>query len=119
MFVPTVVLARRSDVPLHRQIATQMSQAIRAHSTGPARLPSSRTLARLLGVSRNTILVAYDELAAEGLIHGRHGAGMQIVPASGAAVPAFDMARLLRAAHYPARTAWATDCDGNPLYLTF
>ena len=38
----------------------------------------SRVLARLLGVSRNTVLTAYDELVAGGLIEGRRGAAMLV-----------------------------------------
>jgi GntR family transcriptional regulator/MocR family aminotransferase len=110
---------RLSDVPLHQQIATQIARALRRRSTEPARLPSSRTLAKLLGVSRNTILVAYDELTAEGLIYGSHGAGTHLVPAGGATVPAFDTRRLLQAAHYPAQTLPLSDPDGNRLYLNF
>lgn len=40
-----------------------------------ARLPSTRELARDLGISRNTVAAAYDRLLAEGLIEARVGAG--------------------------------------------
>lgn len=39
------------------------------------RLPSTRALARRLDVSRNTVAVAYELLAAEGVLAGRAGAG--------------------------------------------
>lgn len=39
------------------------------------RLPASRNLARSLGVSRNVVLMAYDQLQAEGYVEGRVGAG--------------------------------------------
>lgn len=39
------------------------------------RLPASRTLARDLGVSRNTVIEVFDRLAAEGLLESRTGAG--------------------------------------------
>ena len=39
------------------------------------RLPSSRGLAAELGVSRNTVTEAYDQLLSEGVVRGRHGAG--------------------------------------------
>lgn len=42
------------------------------------RLPASRELARQLGVSRNTVLYAYEELAADGLLDGRVGSGTRV-----------------------------------------
>lgn len=56
-----------ADEPLYVQIAQQMLAAVldgRLHA-GTA-LPGSRTLARELGVHRNTVLAAYDELYAQG-----------------------------------------------------
>jgi GntR family transcriptional regulator/MocR family aminotransferase len=40
-----------------------------------ARLPASRTLARDLGVSRTTVIDAFDRLIAEGLVESRVGSG--------------------------------------------
>ena len=40
-----------------------------------ARLPASRDLARQLGLSRGTVVSAYDELVAEGFVRGSRGAG--------------------------------------------
>lgn len=42
------------------------------------RLPSSRILARQLGISRNSVLFAYEELAADGWLNGLTGSGTQI-----------------------------------------
>src|SRR5882672_7519557 len=39
------------------------------------RLPSTRTLAEELGLSRSTTVVVYDQLLAEGFLSARHGAG--------------------------------------------
>ena len=39
------------------------------------RLPSSRQLARELGLGRNTVLAAFDQLLAEGFLATRHGSG--------------------------------------------
>lgn len=41
-------------------------------------LPSSRYLARALGISRNTVLAAIDRLLAEGLLISRQGAGLYV-----------------------------------------
>jgi len=80
-------------------------------------LPSTRLLARLLLVSRNTVLAAYEELAAEGLITGKPGAGMRVNGPAGVGRPRFH--RVMREARYPERTAALQDCDGNPLLLNF
>ena len=46
-----------------------------------ARLPASRALADTLGVARNTVLFAYEQLAAEGYLHAsRHGTRVAALP---------------------------------------
>jgi DNA-binding transcriptional regulator YhcF (GntR family) len=112
------MLNRASLVPLHRQLHDQLAPAIRTSPAG-TRLPSTRVLARLLGVSRNTVLAVYDDLAADGLIEGRRGAAM--VVAGRAALPPgpLDMPRLFREAGYPARAIVIVDADGNLVSLTY
>ena len=117
LFFPPVTLDRTAPSPLHRQIRRQMESAIRDGVAEGLRLPSSRTLARLLGVSRNTVLTAYDELAADGLIAGRRGAAMFVATARKAG--AVDLRRLLRDAQYPARTLSIGDADGNVIDLSY
>jgi GntR family transcriptional regulator/MocR family aminotransferase len=92
-----------------------MADAIRRGAMTSGRLPSSRTLARLLGVSRNTVLTAFDELAADGLIRGRRGAATVVTSRRTTDVP--DLRLLLRDAQYPARTIAISDPDGAALYL--
>jgi len=120
-FVPSIALDHASDVPLHRQIYLQIAAAIRARGIpGGARLPSSRSLARLLGVSRNTVLAAFDALAADDLLRGERGAGMRVQ--NGAAVPEvtwFGLKQVIRAAGYPAKAVALADPDGNPIYLRY
>jgi GntR family transcriptional regulator/MocR family aminotransferase len=108
---------RRLDVPLSLQIVGQLQRAIEGGDvTRGATLPSSRALARALGVSRNTVLVAFDELKARGFIVGHRGAGMRVV-ASG--IRSFDVRRLLREAQYPERRVTIEDPDGNPISLSY
>lgn len=80
--VPMVLpLDGDSTVPRFRQVYLALREAILGGVLGPgARLPSSRALADDLGVSRTTILGAYDELAAEGLVVARAGAGTVVAP---------------------------------------
>ena len=63
-----------------RGLSRQLYQALRERILdgrlgGRTRLPASRDLAGLLGVSRNTVSRAFDQLYAEGYIEGRVGAG--------------------------------------------
>lgn len=62
--------------PLFQQIYEGIRQAIlEGRLEAGARLPSSRVLADELGVSRTTVLLAYDQLLAEGYVNGRMGSG--------------------------------------------
>src|SRR6266536_3218757 len=45
------------------------------------RLPSTRILAESWGVSRNTVMGAYDLLLSEGYLFARHGAGTYVAEA--------------------------------------
>ena len=119
LFLPSIALDRPSSTPLHQQIGRQIARAIRRGVPAGARLPSSRVLARLLGVSRNTVLTAYDDLVAAGLISGKRGAGMLVTPVRGPGSHMLDPQRMLRQAQYPARTLRVVDPDGTLLYLSF
>jgi len=73
------------DGPLHRQTYRAMRTAVLAGRLARgARLPSSRTLARDLGVARNTILQAYEQLVAEGYAVTRPGSGTYVSEPLGA-----------------------------------
>jgi GntR family transcriptional regulator / MocR family aminotransferase len=52
-----------------------------------ARLPASRSLARELDLSRNTVLAAYEQLQAEGFLLGRVGSGSYVANVGSAAPP--------------------------------
>ncbi|GAB5467767.1 MAG: PLP-dependent aminotransferase family protein [Rhodospirillales bacterium] len=48
--------------------------------TPGSRLPPSRSLAVELGLSRSTVVTAYEQLAAEGYVEGRRGSGSYVIP---------------------------------------
>jgi GntR family transcriptional regulator/MocR family aminotransferase len=54
---------------------------LQGHLKAGVRLPASRVLAAELGVARNTVLFAYEQLAAEGyLLASRHGTRVAALP---------------------------------------
>jgi GntR family transcriptional regulator/MocR family aminotransferase len=72
-------LARDGPEPLHVQVMFQIKQAVLSgRLPARTRLPSSRILSAKLGVSRNTVLAALDQLKAEGILEARQGAGISI-----------------------------------------
>lgn len=110
----TLSLDAQAAAPLFRQVFEGVQAAILAGRLGPGtRLPPSRALARELGVSRNTVLQAYELLMAEGYVDARVGSGTRVSatlpetalhasPAGDAAgrhsdVPAAPLSRLARA----------------------
>ncbi|WP_405154213.1 PLP-dependent aminotransferase family protein [Paenibacillus sp. FSL K6-0108] len=67
------------SLPLYRQIEVYISEKITAGEwTAGYRLPSQRTLAQSMGVNRSTLVTALDNLAAAGMIEGRHGGGTYV-----------------------------------------
>ncbi len=74
-----VALDAASPAPLHRQIYLNLRNAILAGRISPgAQIPSSRDLARELGVGRNTVLNAVEQLIAEGYLQGEQGSGTYV-----------------------------------------
>ena len=115
--LPEIPIDRRSADPLHRQVANGLRAAIRrGELPGGATLPSTRALAGALGLSRNTIVTAYEELAADGLALARAGSATRVLaPSPLPQLP--DWRRILRESQYPARTVRLRDPDGNPVYF--
>lgn len=67
--------------PLHGQLTRALKSIMLAGNVHVgARLPPTRLLARELGVSRNTVLAAYEQLRAEGFLDGRVGSGSYVTP---------------------------------------
>ena len=66
----------RHDIPLFQQIVSAVTADIKRGRLRPSdRLPGTRTLARALGVQRQTVVTAFDELVAEGWIVSQRGRG--------------------------------------------
>lgn len=69
-------LPERGSREILRSLHRQLRAAIVDGRLQPGlRLPPTRTLAASLGVSRNTVIAAYDMLLSEGYVEGRKGAG--------------------------------------------
>src|SRR5215469_17154536 len=74
-----IALERAAPTPLHQQLCEQLRRAILdGRLASGTRLPSTRTFAQALGVSRTVTSSAYDELFAEGYVEGRHGSGTYV-----------------------------------------
>ena len=94
-----LLLSVTREVPgtLGAQIEDQLRRAIRDGRLRPgARVPSTRDLARQLGVSRRIAVDAYGQLAAEGYLVLRQGARPQVSDAAsaGAVEPTSDASAL-------------------------
>jgi GntR family transcriptional regulator / MocR family aminotransferase len=99
---PAVRLLRSADsdsAPLHVQVYQQLRTNIVNGTLAPgARLPSARTLAHDLRISRNTVDAAFAQLRAEGLIVRRVGAGTVVAPTIVDVAPFFPRAKTRRTA---------------------
>ncbi len=74
--LPLIVVDRNAPVALYQQIYDGYRSAIVGRMLRPGqRVPSTRTLAKELGLSRLPILNAYAQLLAEGYFQSRVGAG--------------------------------------------
>jgi GntR family transcriptional regulator len=68
-----------SEVPIYRQLVTQVALAILSGDLKPGdRLPSTRELARRFSIHPNTVSAGYRQLAREGWVDYRHGSGVYI-----------------------------------------
>lgn len=78
-----LVLDRSDHRALQRQLYDRLRQLILSGRmpTG-TRLPASRTMARALAVSRNTVVAAFDQLAAEGFVETNKGGGTRVAALS-------------------------------------
>src|SRR4029453_9576469 len=72
-----IQLDRTAAEPLHEQLYRQIRDELRSgnFSNGACRLPSSRTLAFDLGISRGTVNLAFSKLYAEGYLRSKTRSG--------------------------------------------
>ena len=122
---------RLSGAGLARQLYQGLRERILdGRLAGRSRLPASRDLVRVLGVSRNTVTRALDQLYAEGYIEGRVGDGTYVADVAGLratpvplaqASPASVALALLRDHHLPLPPAGAPRAFriGVPAYDLF
>ncbi len=87
---PLLPLDDRSAEPLQRQLYRGLREAILTGRIAPGALVSStRALASELSVSRTTVVLAYEQLAAEGYLSTARGSGTRVaseLPVRGSAV---------------------------------
>ena len=97
---------RKAHGPLYRRVYHALKSTIRDGRLLPgARLPSTRELASDLRVSRNTVMLAYEQLLAEGYVVSRNRATTSVA----SALPTSTMPTSSRAMHGdpPAVSAYA------------
>src|SRR5215468_9642767 len=69
---------------LRARVKRELREAVRSGRLAPgARLPATRVLCGQLGVSRGVVVDAYAQLAAEGYLQTRRGAGTRVAATVG------------------------------------
>ena len=135
--LPAILLQRSSrGRPLHRQLYETLRDLILSGELPRGtRLPSTRLLANTLGISRNTVLSAYEELCARNYLVSRIGSGTcvnatprkeepggPLIPplafaSPSRARPELNIQLILKRSHYAMRRMNFVDQDGSSLYL--
>lgn len=78
-FFDNVSVDQRSPRPLHMQVYDAIRCAILdGQLRAGLRLPSTRTFASELGISRNTMVAAYEQLTSEGYLESLVGSGTRV-----------------------------------------
>lgn len=72
----SINLDRKSQTPLHGQIYKELRHKILTRELLPGeRLPSTRVMAQEIGVGRNTVINAFNQLISEGYLESTVGSG--------------------------------------------
>lgn len=78
-----ISIQRTSPISIHLQVVKQIEQLIGSEVLpANSRLPAGRELAKKLGVNRNTIQKAYQELQEKGFLRATKGSGTYVVKAA-------------------------------------
>jgi len=86
---PELLITLDRDRPLRAQLEAQLRTAIRlGRLAADERLPSTRTLARDLGLSRGLVQECYEQLRSEGYLTSRGGSATRVAALSGVRTPA-------------------------------
>jgi GntR family transcriptional regulator / MocR family aminotransferase len=71
-----ITLNEQAPLPLHRQLYDELRRAILTGRLLPKqRIPSTRALAKSLGISRATVTLSYEQLLSEGYLETTVGSG--------------------------------------------
>lgn len=72
-------LSKTSEVPVREQLATQIMLGVVSGDFAPGeKLPSTRELARRLGIHANTVSAGFRDLEARGWLEARKGSGVYV-----------------------------------------
>jgi GntR family transcriptional regulator/MocR family aminotransferase len=75
----SIEIDRASSRPISSQLSAALRQLVLGGSLRAGeRLPASRTLASDLGIARTTVIESFEQLASEGLVESRVGAGTYV-----------------------------------------
>ena len=114
----TIALNQSLRLPLYRQVYDAVRDAILAGTLPPGtRMPATRSFAKDLAVSRNTIIAAFSQLAVEGYLEAKVGAGTVVAPDLPTALPrvAKGVTPVLTARRTPARLPRRSLPVGRPI----
>src|SRR5579872_1485926 len=77
--LPLNLRGPKPEMPLYRWLYEELRSTILAGRLHPgARLPATRDLAAEYGISRPTIVTAFEQLRSEGYVEGRVGSGTYV-----------------------------------------
>src|SRR5262245_18872975 len=112
LFELALSLPSKGSRILLRSLHRQLRAAIVDGRLKPGlQLPATRALAKHLGISRNTVVAAYDLLLGEGYLIGRGGSGTFVADVR----PAFVQPRVLARKSETDRRMSAYWCDRLPI----